>query len=99
MDVKIQKADAAPQRSAHSVELHIEELVLDGFASGNPYVIGEAIERELALLLREQNIPNSLRFENATDEVRGATFNATHDAKPPALGRQIATAVYQAFGQ
>jgi hypothetical protein len=101
--VKQPDSTSNPQRSTlnvqPSVELHIEELVLDGFASGDRYVIGEAVERELALLLGEQSIPNSLRVENATDELRGATFNATHDAKPPAIGRQIAHAVYGALHQ
>jgi hypothetical protein len=92
-------SDIGCQRSAHSVELHIEELVLDGFASGDRYVIGETVERELAQLLGEQDIPNSLRLDNATDEIRGATFNAMRDAKPPIIGRQIAQAVYEGFGK
>jgi hypothetical protein len=82
-----------------SLQLHIEELVLDGFASGDRYVIGEAVQRELALLLGEQGVPISLRSENATDEIRGATFNAAHKAKPSAIGWQIAQAVYQGFNQ
>ena len=86
-------------RPQPSVELHIEELVLHGFAPGDRYAIGDAVERELARLLGEQGVPISLRSENATDEIRGATFNAAHNAKPPAIGRQIAQAVYQGFSQ
>jgi hypothetical protein len=82
-----------------SVELNIEEMVLDGFPPGDRYVIGEAVERELALLLGEQGIPNSLHFDNTTDEIRGASFNTLPTAKPPAIGRQIAQAVYQGFSQ
>lgn len=94
------KAFASSQPNAQpSVELHIEELVLDGFALGERYAIGEAVERELRQLLGERGIPSSLQSENATDELRGQTFNAAHNAKPPMVGRQIANAVYQAFGQ
>ena len=85
--------------SQPSVELHIEELVLHGFRASDRYVIGEAVERELAQLFGEQGIPNSLQSDNATDELRGEAFNAAHDMKPPMIGRQIATAVYQAFDQ
>ena len=82
-----------------SVELHIEELVLDGFAFGERYAIGDAVEREIARLLREHGIPSSVRSENAADEIKGASFNAAHNAKAPAIGRQIAQAVYHGFGE
>jgi hypothetical protein len=84
--------------SQPSVELHIEELVLDGFVPGERYGISDAVERELARLVGQQGIPSSLRSESAIDEIKGATFNAAHNAKPPALGRHIAHAVYQGFG-
>ena len=84
--------------SQPSVQLRIEELVLHGFALSDRYAIGDAVERELARLLGEQGVPGSLRSENATDEIRGATFNAAHSAKPSAIGGQIAQAIYQGFG-
>jgi hypothetical protein len=62
-------------------------------------VIGDAVERELARLLGEQRVLSSLRSENETDEMRGATFNIPHNAKPHAIGRQIANAVYQRFSK
>jgi hypothetical protein len=115
MDVRLKNSKSYAQRSTpnpvkgrgpngalrprSSIELHIEEMVLHGFESRDRYAIGEAVERELALLLGEQAIPNSLRVDNATDEIKGATFNILPTAKPPAIGRQIAQAVYQAFGQ
>ena len=86
-------------RPQPSVELHIEELVLHGFAPGDRFAVGDAVESELARLLHEQGIPISLRFRNATDEIRNATFNATHNAKPSTIGRQISQAVYQGFGK
>jgi hypothetical protein len=81
------------------VELCIEELVLHGFAPGERYAIGDTVERELTRLLGEQGVPSLLRSENATDEIRGATFNAAHNARAPAIGKQIAQAVYGGFNQ
>jgi hypothetical protein len=85
--------------SQPSMELHIEELVLHGFAPGDRYVIGEAVERQLALLLGKEGIPNLLRSENAIDEIKGATFNAAYNTQPNAIGKQIAQTVYQGFSQ
>jgi len=85
-------------RPQSSVELHIEELVLHGFSPSDRFAISDAVERELARLLADRGVSTSLRSENATDEIRGATFNTAQNAKPPAIGRQIAQAVYQGFG-
>jgi hypothetical protein len=85
--------------SQPSIELQIEELVLDGFPPSDRYPIGEAVERQLAQLLGEQGIPSSLLLESATDEIRGATFKTPQNAKARAIGRQIAQAVYQRFGK
>jgi hypothetical protein len=82
-----------------SIDLHVQELVLHGFASGDRYAIGDAVERELGRLMRERGVPVSLRSENATDEIKGASFNAAHNAKPLMIGQQIAEAVYQGFSQ
>jgi hypothetical protein len=81
--------------SQPSIELHIEELVLHGFPPSDRYAIGEEVESQLVKLLGEQGVPSSLLSESATDEIRGATFNTSHNAKARAIGRQIAQAVYQ----
>jgi hypothetical protein len=86
-------------RSQPSIELHIDELVLEGFAPGDRYVIGDAVQQELAHVLAQRSVPMSLRSENATDEIKGQTFIVPHNAKPHAMGRRIARAVYQGFGQ
>ena len=101
--MKITDSTSNVQRSTlnaqASIDLHIEELVLHGFAPGDRYVIGDAIERELACLLCNQGIPSSLRSENARDEISGAHFKLSQNAKPAGIGRQIAQAVFQGFSQ
>jgi hypothetical protein len=81
------------------VQVQIEELVLHGFAPSDRYVIGEAVERELVRLLSEKGVPRSLRSENARDEIKAPSFNAALGAKQPAIGQQIAQAVYDGFSQ
>ena len=82
-----------------AIEVHIEELVLDRFVPGERHAIGDGVQSELTRLFGKQGVPISLRSESATDEIRGATFNAAINAKPPTVGRQIAQAVYQGFSQ
>jgi len=48
------KPRLSPLNSQPSVELHVEELVLHGFAAGDRYMISDAVERELALLLTNE---------------------------------------------
>ncbi|MGH7938512.1 MAG: hypothetical protein ACREFG_08400 [Chthoniobacterales bacterium] len=81
------------------VQVQIEELVLHGFDLNNRHAISEEVERELVRLLSEEGVPLSLRSENARDEVKAPSLNAPLSAKPPAIGRQIAQAVYKGFGQ
>ena len=102
-EIKDQRSEQNSQlstlNSQCSVELHIEELILHGFASGDRFAVGDAVERELARLFGEQGLPVALRSQSATDEMTGAVFNSAQNAKPRAIGRQIAQAVYQGFGK
>jgi hypothetical protein len=43
-----------------NLELHVEELVLHGFAPGDRYRIGEALERTLTQLFVEQGVSASV---------------------------------------
>jgi hypothetical protein len=82
-----------------SIDLHIQELILHGVAPADRYTIAEAVERELARLLDGQGVASSLQSAKVTEEIRGPTFNARSDAKSPAIGQQIAQAIYQGFSR
>ena len=100
--MKITDSMSKAQRTTsnlQTVELHIEELVLDGFVASHRYAVGDAVEQEVARLFRENGLPISLLSENATDEVKGGSFNRAENSKPSAIGRQIAEAVYRGFGE
>jgi len=81
-----------------AIELNIEELVLDGFARADRYVIGAAVERELTRLLSEQAIPPGWHRDVDIARLEGATFQMSAGARPFTIGAQIAGAVYKSIG-
>jgi hypothetical protein len=76
------------------VELHIEELVLHGFAPGDRHRIGDAVERELARLVAEQGTPQLFGDSVELTRVNAGEFNILQGASPESVGAQIARAVY-----
>lgn len=81
----------------HSIELYIEELVLHGFAPGDRYRIGDAVERELARLFAEQGVPPSLVQEAEVARLDAGAFKIAPGARGGAVGAQVAHKVYGGF--
>jgi GGDEF domain-containing protein len=81
------------------IHLHIEELVLHGFAPGDRHGIGDAMQRELARLLTEKQTPPSLTKNTAVDRLNGGTFQMASASKPEATGAQVARAVFGGLKQ
>jgi len=80
-------------KSQSDIHLHIEELVLHGFAPGDKHGISEAVERELARLISD-GAGFSIFSENTSrDRLDGGHFRMADSAKPAAIGAQIAGAV------
>jgi hypothetical protein len=77
-----------------NIELHIEELVLHGFAPGDRYRIGETMERELAHLFTEQGAPPSLAQSGEIARLEGGNFEVKPGSNAEAIGVQVAQAVY-----
>lgn len=86
---------SSPSQIPSGIELHIEELVLHGFAHRDRYAIGAAVERELARLFAEQGIPASLMNGGDMARLNGGSFAVTRGSKPEAIGSQVAQSVYQ----
>jgi hypothetical protein len=76
------------------IDLHIEELVLEGFAPDDRHRIGDAVERELASLLAERGLPPGLAQGAEIPRLDGGSFEMTWTATPEAMGGQVAGAVY-----
>jgi hypothetical protein len=76
-----------------SIELHIEELVLHGFAPGDHPGISEAVQRELVRLLGERGVPPSLTHGVEVARLDGGSFPMTPHLKAEAIGAHVAQAV------
>jgi len=77
-----------------NIELNIEELVLHGFSPGDRYGIGEAVERELARLLADRGVPESLAEGGKIASVDGGAFEVAPGSRAEVVGAQVAKAVY-----
>jgi hypothetical protein len=77
-----------------NIELHIEELVLHGFAAKDRYAIGEAVQRELTRLFTEQGVHPSLGKGHEVAKLDGGAFQVKEGAKADAIGEQVARSVY-----
>ena len=76
------------------IELHIEELVLHGFAPGDRHAIGDAVERELTRLFAEQGLASSAMASGERAHVNAGEFHVAPASKAPAVGAQVAKAVH-----
>jgi hypothetical protein len=83
----------AASRAPAAIELHIEELVLHGFAPGDRARIADAVQSELTRLFAEQGVPASLRQGGAVAELDAGTFVAHRDAGADRIGGQVALAI------
>ena len=77
-----------------NVRLHIDELVLHGFAPGDRGRIAEAVQSELIRLFAETGVPPALRGGGARERVDAGSFAADARSRPETSGIRIANAVY-----
>lgn len=94
MDVKM---DATA--GATTIRLHIEQLVLEGFAPGDSRGLAAAVEAELARLLAEQGVPPGLAAGGRIPSLDGGSFPVTVGARPQQVGVQVARAVLGGMGR
>jgi len=82
-----------------NVELHIEELVLDGFVAAERLTISDAVERELARLFSERGTPSQLSLGAEIAQLDGGAFEVAQGSKPERIGSQVAQALYGRLSQ
>ena len=82
------------------IELHIEELVLHGFAPGDRASIGAAVQAELVRLLAEHGAPAGWGrgADAAAERLDGGEFALAPGARADSIGAQVARAVYGSLG-
>jgi hypothetical protein len=81
------------------IELHIDELVLDGFSRDERPRVQPAVERELARLVGARGLPAAARADAAIDRLDGRAGNLSSDASGDAVGTALARALYGALGR
>ena len=78
-----------------TVEIHIDRLVLHGFAPGDRHRIGEALERELHRLFAERGVPPSLLRDHEAGSLDGGRFEAGPGFGAEEIGGRVARTVYE----
>lgn len=76
------------------IELHIDELVLDGFDVRDQQRIGAALQSELQRLFTEQGIPASLTKAASLATVDGGQIKPG-GSSPEIIAAQVAGNIYQ----
>ena len=85
------------RRPPRAIDLHIQELVLDGFPSGDQYTIREAMERELGRLLSTLGLPSPDASIRTLDAIDAGSFRLPPGSRPSVVGQEIGLTVYRAL--
>jgi len=80
-----------------SIELHIEELVLNGLPGGDAQRFSQALQGQLTLLLRQQGLPSGLTRAVELPGLRVGTIDLGRHRGGESLGREVAGSVYSGF--
>lgn len=81
------------------IDLHIEELVLHGFASGDRHRIARAMGQELERLLDGQDLPAALAGGVELSHLDAGIFEITPGTRPEIIGARVARALYERLSQ
>ena len=81
------------------IHLHIERLVLDGFAldAAQGPALQAAVQAEVSRLLAEQGLGSGFRQGGALAYVRGPDLQLPPEPHPEPLGRQIGGAIHRSL--
>ena len=82
-----------------NIRLHIEELILEGFAPRDRDQIAAALAAELGRLLGERGVPQGLAGGGSIPRIDAGSFHATGTQRPQQLGAQIAQSIYGGLAQ
>ncbi|HEU0015941.1 MAG TPA: hypothetical protein VFQ45_19850 [Longimicrobium sp.] len=80
------------------IELHVDELVLEGVAARDRHAVGQAMRAELARLIAERGLPASLAAADGMARLDGARFSAAAGQGPAQIGAAVARSIFGAGG-
>jgi hypothetical protein len=78
-----------------NVEVHIEELVLHGFAPGDRFRISDAMQREITRLIAGQGTQGITRRPLFIERLDAGKFKVGPGGRAESIGKQVAQAVHQ----
>lgn len=76
-----------------NVNLHIDELILDGFPAAYRDQIAPIVQRELTRIFTERGVPSNLSQGVNLGNLDGGSFNLSPGASVYAVGTQVAGAI------
>jgi hypothetical protein len=85
------------QQPRDAIQVHIEELILHGFAPGDRYQIASSVEKELTRLMRLASLARLPEKPLAVERINAGAVRVGSRDKPQAAGVQIAQAVYRSL--
>jgi hypothetical protein len=96
MDLRDQfdASDLGTPQLRPSIELRIDELILDGFGIPNGDRIGAALQRELSRLISSGDLAHLTAGPLQVDCLNAGNFHFEPNAHPNYIGRQLAQRVY-----
>lgn len=92
-----QPATAPFSRAPQSLQIRIEELVLNGFQATHRYRIGDAVERELDRLFESASLRGVPAGAAEVDRLDAGSFSIQPDSRPEVIGAQMAQAIYRSL--
>ena len=78
-----------------SVEIAIEQLVLDGFEPQQSQAIASTIREKLAGLIEERGLPGEIPGSIHAGRLDAGSIHLSEEANPARIGTQIAEAIYK----
>jgi hypothetical protein len=94
-DKRQYKAHRAPDAQPSAVQVHIEELVLEGFDARDRYRIAEGLEQELAQVFAERGVPPGISKSVRIERFDAGEFQVTPGTAPKAVGAQVAQTLFR----
>lgn len=96
-DAQVHPSNPAPSAASDAsrpIELHIDELVLEGFSGVDRDLVGDALRRELTRLLSSGYAPDSLKEAGEMARINGGSFIVRKGMHPEEIGKQIARSIF-----
>jgi len=85
--------------SQRNVELHIDQLIVEGLQSTERYRFGDAVQAELSQLLAQDLALSNVTGPLELDRMGGESISIGSAPKAATIGRQVAEAVHRSFSQ